>query len=167
MKYLVLGLCWKKRRLLHRHGEIELNSNDSACGAKGHKNEKASVDFLTSTLRYGSFTRSSLTAHEERFAHINESWMSEYKGQIAVLSGLTLYTHLDLTMVTFLSLPCCLPLICSSSKNSHHGQNKVPWPTIQTGCICFFSRLCGLLDYRRKRLSLCYYCNKVLAVFSN
>lgn len=31
--------------------------------------------------------------HEERFAHINESWMSEHKGQIAVLSGVTLYTH--------------------------------------------------------------------------
>lgn len=47
MRCLVLGVCWKKRRLLHRHGKIELNSNDAACDAKGHKTKKkASVDFF-------------------------------------------------------------------------------------------------------------------------
>lgn len=93
MRCLLLSVCWKKRRLLHRHGKIELNSNDAACGAKGHKTKKPVWIFLTSPLRYGSFTRSSLLTHEERFAHINESWMSEHKGHIALLLGLTLYPH--------------------------------------------------------------------------
>lgn len=36
----------RRRRLLHRHSKIELNFNDAASGAKGHKTQKASVDFF-------------------------------------------------------------------------------------------------------------------------
>lgn len=98
------------------------------CQGAQNQKKKASVDFLTSPVRYGSFTRSSFPSHEERFAHINESLMLEHKGQIAIFSGLTPCTHTNTTLLKngYLSVTSLLfALDMPFPKNSHHCQKEV------------------------------------------